>query len=83
MQCRLPVKTLPSQAFHKKLPARNNLRFQAFGDSNKRKEPTATLTIEKEHVPISVSIGDKNSAVILKNGATKFEPLDSTLAATF
>ena len=32
--------------------------FEAYGDSNQRKEPTPTLTIENEHVPISVSVGD-------------------------
>ena len=32
--------------------------FEAYGDNNKRKEPTPTLTIENAHVPISVSIGD-------------------------
>ena len=32
--------------------------FEAYGDKNKRKEPTDNLTIENEHVPISVSIGD-------------------------
>ena len=32
--------------------------FEAYGDKNKRKEPTDSLTIENEHVPISVSIGD-------------------------
>ena len=32
--------------------------FEAYGDNNQRKEPTATLTIENAHVPISVSIGD-------------------------
>ena len=32
--------------------------FEAYGDKNQRKEPTATLTIENAHVPISVSIGD-------------------------
>ena len=32
--------------------------FEAYGDKNKRKEPTESLTIENEHVPISVSIGD-------------------------
>ena len=32
--------------------------FEAYGDKNKRKEPTDSLTIENEHIPISVSIGD-------------------------
>ena len=32
--------------------------FEAYGDKNKRKEPTGMLTIENTHVPISVSIGD-------------------------
>ena len=32
--------------------------FEAYGDNNKRKEPTDNLTIENAHVPISVSIGD-------------------------
>ena len=32
--------------------------FEAYGDKNKRKTPTNHLTIENEHVPISVSIGD-------------------------
>ena len=32
--------------------------FEAYGDNNQRKEPTAMLTIENTHVPISVSIGD-------------------------
>ena len=32
--------------------------FEAYGDKNKRKDPTDNLTIENEHVPISVSIGD-------------------------
>ena len=32
--------------------------FEAYGDSNQRKEPTGNLTIENAHVPISVSIGD-------------------------
>ena len=32
--------------------------FEAYGDNNKRKDPTGNLTIENEHVPISVSIGD-------------------------
>ena len=32
--------------------------FEAYGDKNKRKNPTDSLTIENEHVPISVSIGD-------------------------
>ena len=32
--------------------------FEAYGDKNKRKNPTDNLTIENEHVPISVSIGD-------------------------
>ena len=32
--------------------------FDAYGDKNKRKEPTDSLTIENEHIPISVSIGD-------------------------
>ena len=32
--------------------------FEAYGDNNKRKEPTDSLTIENAHVPISVSIGD-------------------------
>ena len=32
--------------------------FEAYGDKNKRKDPTGNLTIENEHIPISVSIGD-------------------------
>ena len=32
--------------------------FESYGDSNQRKEPTPTLTIENAHVPISVSVGD-------------------------
>ena len=32
--------------------------FEAYGDKNKRKDPTDNLTIENEHIPISVSIGD-------------------------
>ena len=32
--------------------------FEAYGDKNKRKELTNNLTIENEHVPISVSVGD-------------------------
>ena len=32
--------------------------FEAYGDKNKRKEPTDNLTIENAHIPISVSIGD-------------------------
>ena len=32
--------------------------FEAYGDKNKRKDPTGNLTIENAHVPISVSIGD-------------------------
>ena len=32
--------------------------FEAYGDKNKRKDRTDNLTIENEHVPISVSIGD-------------------------
>ena len=32
--------------------------FESYGDRNKRKEPTGNLTIENEHVPISVSVGD-------------------------
>ena len=32
--------------------------FEAYGDKNKRKEPTGMLTIKNKHVPISVSIGD-------------------------
>ena len=32
--------------------------FEAYGDKNYRKEPTGALTIEKAHVPISVSVGD-------------------------
>ena len=32
--------------------------FEAYGEKNKRKEPTGNLTIENEHIPISVSIGD-------------------------
>ena len=32
--------------------------FEAYGDGNQRKEPTGALTIERAHVPISVSIGD-------------------------
>ena len=32
--------------------------FEAFGDKNYRKEPTASLVLENAHVPISVSVGD-------------------------
>jgi len=32
--------------------------FEAYGDDKKRKRVTPMLTIENEHVPISVSIGD-------------------------
>ena len=32
--------------------------FETYGDDKKRKEVTPMLTIENEHVPISVSIGD-------------------------
>ena len=32
--------------------------FEAYGDKNQRKEPTGMFTIEKAHVPISVSVGD-------------------------
>ena len=32
--------------------------FESYGDENQRKEPTDSLTIVNEHVPISVSIGD-------------------------
>ena len=32
--------------------------FEAYGKNNQRKEQTNNLTIENEHVPISVSIGD-------------------------
>ena len=31
--------------------------FEAYGDKNRRKEPTGMLTIKNTHVPISVSIG--------------------------
>jgi len=30
--------------------------FKAYGDNNHRKEPMPTLTIENEHVPMSVSV---------------------------
>ena len=32
--------------------------FESYGDESKRKEPTDSLTIVNEHVPVSVSIGD-------------------------
>ena len=32
--------------------------FESYGEKNQRKEPTDMLTIEKAHVPISVSVGD-------------------------
>ena len=43
---------------NKKLSTCDFVRFEAYGDKNKRKDPTDNLTIENEHVPISVSIGD-------------------------
>ena len=42
--------------------------FEAYGDKNKRKEPTDSLTIENEHVPISVSIGDTLETAITQDG---------------
>ena len=42
--------------------------FEAYGDKNKRKEPTDSLTIENEHVPISVSIGDTLETTITQDG---------------
>ena len=50
------VEQLP-EAQTKSYPHAILFDFEAFGDKNKRKEPTNSLTIENEHVPISVSIG--------------------------
>ena len=51
------VEQLP-EAKTKSYPHAILYHFEAYGDKNQRKEPTATLTIENAHVPISVSIGD-------------------------
>ena len=51
-RCKIPTpqsKTYPHAIFYD---------FESYGDKTKRKTPTAYLTIENEHVPISVSIGD-------------------------
>ena len=42
--------------------------FEAYGDKNRRKEPTGNLTIENQHVPISVSVGDTLETAITKDG---------------
>ena len=51
------VEQLP-EAQTKSFPHAILYNFEAYGDNNQRKEPTANLTIENAHVPISVSIGD-------------------------
>jgi len=48
----------PSRAETKSYPHAILYDFEVYGDNNQRKELTPFFTIEKEHVPISVSIGD-------------------------
>ena len=48
-QPKVEIKGLPHAIFYD---------FESYGDSNQKKEPTPTLTIENMHVPISVSVGD-------------------------
>ena len=58
----------PPKAKTKPYPHTILYDFEAYGDRNKRKEPTGNLTIESEHIPVSVSIGDTMETVITKDG---------------
>ena len=42
--------------------------FEAYGATNQRKEPTKHLTIESQHIPVSVSIGDTLETEVTQEG---------------
>ena len=58
----------PPKAKTKSYPHAILYDFEAYGDTNRRKEPTKNLTIESKHIPVSVSIGDTLETVITKEG---------------
>ena len=56
--CEVGIGAEPPRTKTKSYPHATLYDFEAYGDSNDRKEPTPTVTIENAHMPISLSVGD-------------------------